>query len=433
MSSEAPSQTFERVTDDSVGGILADVQASFGATNQAGAQPTVEPTPAPEQQPTPTQQPTDPAVPPTAPLEEPPATEPEPVAAAAEAKPEPDTALIPSPESRLAPLFELTSLPQAEALPRAIDVITDLHRHDPIAYALFANAVIQASPKVATALALEKSGIAPEKITQFNDWIAKGGDALPEPVAYPAFDTLVQPLESPEDTQWVRLSNGLELNLLDQRDKAHFELEKRLYDADVRDKVAARESAIATQKADDERKQNEAMIAHEDFLDRVDFYTAGRYGIIKSTLDPIISKLAPEDKFKGEMLLAYANSHIDNHDEVKRLSQQASPYVKEGHGFKKGQDGKWKMSGRAAEFATQQDRIIKRELNTLVDQFNKDLLRVNRAELAATATEPKIGEAVAALTSNAPQPPSFEPQPNETVQDILAEAREYERRMRAGG
>jgi hypothetical protein len=240
-------------------------------------------------------------------------------------------------------------------------------------------------------------------------------------------------LESLEGEQYVRLPNGLELNLLDQRDKAHFELEKRLYDADVRDKVAARESAVAQQKAEDERKEIEAYQAQQDLMDRADFYTEGRYDLIKSTLAPTISQLAPEDKLRGEMLEVYARHYIDTHKDVLAVGKQALPYVREGHGFEKGQDGKWKMSGRAAEFATQQDRIIKRELNTLIDQFNKDLLRVNRAELAATATEPKVAEAVAALTSNPPQPPSFEARPDETVQDILAEAREYERRMRAGG
>jgi hypothetical protein len=143
MSSEAPTQTFERVTDDSVSGILSDVQASFGAANQAGAQSAVEPAPAPEQQPTPTE----PQPSPTQP-EEKPTTEPEPAAAekveGAEAA---QTDLsIPTPESRLAPLFDLVSLPLEEALPKAVSEVRSLYQHDPIAYTLFANAIIHASP-----------------------------------------------------------------------------------------------------------------------------------------------------------------------------------------------------------------------------------------------------------------------------------------------
>lgn len=337
---------------------------------------------------------------------------------------------IPTPESRLAPLFELTSLPPAEAMPKAVGMMEELYQYDQVAYGILANAVLRASPQSATRLVLEAQGIPAEKVTQFTDWLAKGGDALPEPAEYPAFDSLIQKLESLEGEERVRLPNGAELDLTDPRDKAYFELEKRLYDGDVKEKVQARQEAVSKQQQEAEQRQQEAQEAQASLVARADHYTNGRYAIADEMVDRAIAALSPEDKFRGEMLKAYARTFIDSHAEITKLGKQAIPYVQQGHGFEKGADGQWRMNGRVKDFADAQDRIIRRELNTLIDRFNKDLLRVNRAELAATATEPKIPEGVKGVEVNSPPVQGLDGLTN--FNDILAAAREIDRHAGAG-
>lgn len=421
MSAEAP---LERVTDDSVSSIVSDMHEQWqGQQTPEAAATQIESPPAVEE-PAKTEQAQE-----AEQGQEATATENK-TAEIAPAPPD-DSSSAPTPESRLAPIFELASLPMSQAVPQAVGVMKDFYSYDPIAYSVFANAVLQASPQSAAKLVLEANGIPKEKVEEFSSWLSRGGDALPDPIEYPAFEKTVVALESEEGSQLVRLANGVELDLADPRDKAYFEQEKRLYDWDVKDKVKAREEAVERQKLTDQQKQDEAAEQRQVLMERADFYTQGRYGVVDEVIEKAVTPLATTDKLRADMFKVYARHYIDNHPEIQKLGQQATPYVQQGHGFEKGLDGQWKMGGRAAELATAQDRIIKRELNTLIDQFNKDILRTNRAEIAATATQPQIPPNARTVEATAPDAPGLNGL--NSISDILAAAREADRQSAKAG
>lgn len=365
---------------------------------------------------------------------------------AAEAQPE----SLAAPESVFAPIFDLVTLPPDQAIPQAVDMMRNFYATDPLTYKLFASAVLQASPKSAAEFVLKANGIPQEKVGEFQQWLARGGDKLPEPVEYPAFEQTVvrlrasQEIDQDAENQWVRLANGLELNLADLRDKAHFDLEKRLYDGDVKDKVGARAEAERTQQEETQRKENEALQAQQDYTSRVDFYVEDRRGMISSMLADTINNLAPEDKMRGAMLQSLVTNLVERTDpallamfkqidpatataidSITTIGSKVAAYVKDGAGFERGADGKLQMTGRAKELADQQARAIRVAVNGIKDKFNNDILRLNRAERAATSTEPKIPQDAQPVISNAPQPPDFSKL--ETLDDLLAAGREYDR------
>jgi hypothetical protein len=170
MSAETP--VYERVTDD-MSSILDDMRTTYHqqqTASDAGQQQATEQG----------QQQTQVTEPP------PQATEPPPPQAAEQANaqtqqqqatdtqttaatppPPADTStLIPSPESHLAPLFELSSLPPEQAMPQAVEVMKGFYQYDPVAYTVLANAVLQASPQSAAKLVLEANGIPTEKVSE---------------------------------------------------------------------------------------------------------------------------------------------------------------------------------------------------------------------------------------------------------------------------
>lgn len=434
----------ERVTDD-IGSILGDartqdIAASRQATqsNQAETPPLAQPD-APQSDATPP--PVDQVAQPAEQVQSP---------AQVESQPE----AIAAPESVFAPIFDLVTLPPEQAVPQAVDMMREFYQRDPLTYKLFASAVLQASPKSAAEFVLRANGIPAEKVGEFNSWLARGGDKLPEPVEYPVFDATVVKLDAAKGymddvaNQWVRLANGLELNMADPRDKSHFELEKRLYDGDVKDKVGARAEAERTRQADDERKQNEAAQAQQDFSARVDYYMEDRRGMINSLLADSMNNLAPDDKMRGAMLQSLVTNLLERTDpalltmfkqidpatataidSITAIGNKVAAYVRDGAGFERGPDGKWQMVGRAKELADQQARLIRTAVNGIKDKFNNDILRTNRAELAATSTEPKIPQTAQPLTSNAPQPPDFNNL--NTLDDLLRAGREHDRQMAA--
>jgi hypothetical protein len=433
----------ERVTDDNIGLIISDARTQDVA---AAAPQAVQPVEA--QQPAETQ--------PASPTEQRPTAE-QPQAEQPASPPDAtQEAVSTAPESVFAPIFDLVTLPPEQAVPQAVDVMRNLHATDPLTYRLLASAVLQASPKTAAEFALKANGIPSEKVLEFSAWLANGGDKLPEPVEFPAFDQTIVKLDAAkgymedEQNQWVRLASGLELNLADPRDKSHLELEKRLYDADVKDKQDARTTAERTRQEEDQRKQAEAQQAQQDFAARVDFYMEDRRSLVNSMLSETINALAPEDKMRGLMLQATVTNLLESQDagllalfkqtdpqtaaaleSISALGNKVAAYVREGAGFEKSPDGKWQMVGRAKELAEQQARVIRTAVNAIRDTFNKDILRTNRAELAATSTEPKIPQGVESLTSNAPnQPPDFSNL--NTLDDLIRAGREHDRQVAAG-
>lgn len=386
------SPVIERVIDDSASSIISDYAADQFSARQE--QPAPETPPVAEPPPVEPVQPAEPSL-------VSPAPDPEPIATA--------------PESFLAPIFDLVSVEPEQSLPQAVGLMRDFYNRDPLTYKLFASAVLQASPKSAAEFVLKANGIPQEKVGEFHQWLARGGDKLPELVEHPAFDQTVVKLRASDDidqdaeNQWVRLANGVELNLANPRDKSHFELEKRLYDADVKDKVGVRTEAERAQQEEAQRKENEALQAQQDYTSRVDFYVSDRQGIVDSLLADTINNLSPDDKIRGVMLQSLVTSlvkstdlalsdiyrQIDPHtaeafDSITAIGKNMAAYVRDGAGFERAADGKLQMTGRAKELADQQARAIRVAVNGIKDKFNKDILRLNRAELAATATAPQI-------------------------------------------
>lgn len=420
-----PEQPLERVTDDSVGSIISDYASERHEARQAVQADTVaaaqqDATQAVGQQDEAQQ-----------------ATEGQQAGqeAAQVAQTEQPADTVAAPESVFAPIFDLVTLPTEQAVPQAVDMMRQFYQADPLTYKLLASAVLQASPKAATEFVLRANGIPQEKVGEFQSWLARGGDKLPEPVEYPAFGQTVQKLRASDtviedaENQWVRLPNGLELNLANPRDKSHFELEKRLYDGDVKDKQALRADADRQRQEADSRKQAEAEAAQQDLTSRVDFYYEDRRGIVAPLLADTINNLAPEDKMRGMMLQSLVTNLLERTDpalltmlkqtdpetaavidSITAIGNKLTPYVREGAGFEKTPDGKWQMVGRAKELADQQARLIRTAVNGIKDRSNKDILRTNRAELAATATAPVIPQGVKEVVSRQPESDAFDPE-----------------------
>lgn len=396
---QTPPPPLERVTDDSASSIISDYASEQIAARQEQSAPVIEPPPTDQT----AQQAAQTDVQPTQEVQPP-------------AQPEvAQEAAIAAPESFLAPIFDLVTANPSEAIPQAVDLMRDFYQRDPLTYKLFANAVLQASPKSAVEFVLRTNGIPQEKVGEFQAWIARGGDKLPEPVEYPVFDATVtklgavQGVAEDEANQWVRLASGLELNLADQRDKPHFELERRLYDSDVKDKQQQRADTERQQQEDEQRKQDEAVQAQQNLTSRVDFYVSDRQEIVDSVLADTINNLGPDDKIRGAMLQSLVTNlvkftdpalsdmykQIDPPtavvlDSITTIGDKVAAYVREGAGFEKGPDGKLQMTGRVKELADQQARAIRVAVTAIKDKFNKDIVRLNQAELAATATAPQI-------------------------------------------
>ena len=133
-------------------------------------------------------------------------------------------------------------------------------------------------------------------------------------------------------------------------------------------------------------------------------------------IEETVAPLAAEDKLFGDMFRAYVKDHVDNHPDMMAIGTEATPHVLAG-------------DGRVPEFAARQEAVIRKEVNTLKDSFNRAILRLNRAEIAATATAPKLPEGTRTVTAEArPLPGETEPR---TFADIQRLAREEDQRVQA--
>ena len=185
----APAPPMERITDtpsgpDSASNIMSDLRQSFEAPEPAPvATPAIDPPQAP-------------TAPLTEPVKEVAPVEAAPQVVAPEVTPETITE-PPAPESHLAPLFSLATLPAEEALPKAIDIIRGLAErtdpttgqrvpgYDPIVHKLLVNATFQSAPNTFRNWVLGDMGIEPAKVDQFIGWLKNGGPEAPKLDAFP--------------------------------------------------------------------------------------------------------------------------------------------------------------------------------------------------------------------------------------------------------
>ena len=384
--SAPPAPAMERVTDevDSAASIISDLRDHFEA--EAPAE-----TPAEAPQP-------EPAAPPVA---EPPAETP------AEAPPpveEPET--LPPPESTLAPFFTLATLPAAEALPQAVDTVRALHAYDPDALKLLVNAVFQSAPKTFETWVLDDLGLTPEQIPAFKQWVENGSPAALPLGAFP------EPEKDGEYAGWVTLPNGVQIDTTTPEGRERYETQKALHElkAEKEQSLAAQQKAAAEQNAQAEAARAAQEIQVQE--GRVADYVNSQYSVRDALINEAVGSLAEGDKFFGDMFRAMVVQHIDSHPEIQQIGQEANRHVLAG-------------TGRVPEFARRHEAVIRREVNTLRQDFSRAMLRVNRAEIAATATAPRVPPGTQRVEVGTPPPANGERQP-QSIDELLAEARQWD-------
>lgn len=405
--SASESQVMERVTDGSEAGANAFASGSSASTQPDSASSIINDYAADQhaaRQVTASQ----PDQPQSEPSAAPPGTEPQPDQSAAEVAQVDDP--VPVPESRIAPLFQLGSLSDEEAFPQAVDVVRSLAVDDPIHYRLLANAVLDVSPTAIRNAVLSRMGVPAEKVQEFMAWTNSGAPELPKPETVLPFEQTVQKIEPGEyGANWVRLADGRELNLDNPDDKDRYEVARFRHDFELKEKTeVARKAAeeAETQRVADEQA---AIQAQQDITSRTDTYMAARTSLANSLIDDAVKNLSADESFMGKMFKAFALDQISNNPDILKAGREVKQHVEGGYGFTKGQDGSWQLSGRVADLAKEQDRITRITVNALKDSFNKELLRRNRAELAATSNQPVIPDNAKTVTSAAPQPDNYNP------------------------
>jgi hypothetical protein len=416
---DTPAQTEQpsapQSAPDSFASIINDVREAFAAppvVAQEPAAPAVEQAPSAEPAP---DQATAAAAPPI---------EPQPQ----EQSPQ-EEQLPAAPESRIAPLFQLGSLPSEEALPQAVELVRDMATYDPVHYNLLANAVLQASRAGIQNLVLQDLGVPRDKIAEFTTWVKSGAQALPAPAELPAFEQTVQQLDSTDGGKWVRLASGVEVDLNTPDGLERYENAKFRYEFEAEKKNAAIQATAAEQQKQAEAAETAALQAQQEIVSRAEFYESAQFAYADSLIKPILDALAPEDKFWGELLEARVDKMLRTHPDLKKVGQEAVQHVREGYGFKKDANGQWQMSGRIADLAVSQSRTIRTQINALKDQFNKELLRRNRAEIAATVTDPVLPPGTRTVQSNAPAQPGLGDL--NSLEDIRRVAQEMDRQAQA--
>lgn len=336
---------------------------------------------------------------------------PAPAPDAVAAEPVVEEAALLAPESRLAPLFSLATLPEAEALPQAVELVNGLESYDPIAHRLLVNSVYQASPNTFRAWVLGDMNIDSSKVDQFMGWLKNGGPQAPALGAFPEI-----PTEGP-DKGWVTLPNGAEVDTNTTEGLERYETQRALHEMRAEKEQTAAAKAADDKRIAEETADAEAQRQYETQMGRATAYATERYAVRDQMIEDAVKPLALEDKFFGDMFRAYAKDHLDNHPELLASSKEASPHVLNG-------------DGRVPEFAAHQEAIIRREMNGLKQNFSLAMLRLNRAERAATATAPQLAPGTRTVESvQAPAPDENVPQ---TLEQIRREARQIDQQQARG-
>jgi len=384
--------------------------------------------------------PTAPVVPPAAegttpvPIAATPAVATEPVAVEASTEP-----AIPAPESRLAPIF---TLGEADDVTVARDAVAKLRTEDPIAHDNLMNGVYFANEPFIQQYALERLGIPAAKVQEFKDWVA-AGTALPTVSTLPPF---------PEpNANGVVVIDGNELDLtVDPAtgranypgDMLAYSNAKELY-AMRTEREAAKAAEAATAQQQQAARDKQTREYHDTcFRDGANVYLDARMEVVKSLVAPAIANLAPEDKVLGDMFEAYIEQKIFSRPDIEKIALDAKEHLVAvtADVIAQGQRAGWSPTqikdtiaartreGRMINYAADQDRILRREIGVLKDAFLTNILRRNRAELAATATAPVVPATVQPIT--VATPPLDNSQPTD-YRDILRQAQEVDRQAAA--
>jgi hypothetical protein len=387
-----PTNTFERITDEAVDTGTGAAEASPPApltleqsldsmiSSKAGegeqqvvAATAAAPTPEPVPEPTPEAVVT---------------SEPSPAPVA-----EPDPS--PPPAPHLSRFAELATAPLQEALPKALEAITEYAAYDPKGEDLLFRAVYEANRADIHRIALTEMGVGKDEVATFNQWVAAGKQALVMPDAPPAFPAI----EDADEFGNLRLPNGRTINVQGDEGLELYDAAKFRYEGEIEKKQQAAIEAKATaERAEAERKE-EARKEQAVIAERRSTYANARMDVIGKTIKAAGLNFAPEDAWMTEMVTAYAYSQVDTDEALEKLAASADPYVVAN-------------AGRAADYARDIDKKIAAITTEAVNKFSTRFLRAAKAEEKLYSREPvlpKGTQIVGGEKANLPNPADLVP------------------------
>lgn len=372
-----------------------------------------------------------------APVAEPPATLPPSAAATA---PEEEVAPVPAPESALAPIFQQGRTD--EALTTSIETFEGLRYSDPIAFDNLVHGAFFADEDRITGFVLQRLGVPTDKIEEVVQW-AQSGQVLPSTTA-----AALPPFPVPDASNHVVIDgNELDLSVDPTTGRANYpgdrlayDNAKKLYDIEVKEQARTAKEAADNQTAATQRQAQVRQFHDDCFRETSDAYLSERTSLIDSLVAPALTSLAAEDTVFGDMFKAYVEKNIEGSDEMMKIGLQAKEHMVAivADTIARCQRANYTPAqikqaciarikeGRMVNFASEQDRILRKQIATLRDKFVTAIARRNRAEIAATATVPVLPPDARTVESTAPPLTNNLAQAN-TLDDILAGAREHDR------
>lgn len=406
------------VQPDSIEDIYADIHRPAPVV----AAPAVAPAPAPAvEPPTPEGAPAPAAVPaPTPVVENQPGAEPAPIEA-------------PAPESWLAPLFTLGN--DEAAIDQATGIVKDLSLNDPIAYSNLAHGVYYADQQRMQALALRDLGVSPAKVQEFVTW-AKSGQPLAAPQNAPAAFPV------PDEYGMATLPSGRQVDTTTPEGAEIYDLAKFRHEQTQAEAQRTAEAERVTQQNEARLEQSWQTFGGNCLDECATTYMDARTKIVSDLVTPAIASLQGEDALLGQMFLTHA--HQKAVESVSDIGVEASRDLQaiindavargRAQGLKpeqiKASCLQRIQQGKMLTHAARQDQRIRVEVNKMVAQFSRMILARNRAEIAATVTDPKVPEGARTVTANAA------PQANDLSQvtdinEVMRLAREQDRQNAA--
>lgn len=324
----------------------------------------------------------------------------------------------------LARISDLAALPQNEAMPQAVEALQEFASYDPIAEDLLFRAMFEANRKDIHRISLIEMGLPgdlpPAKVAEFVSWVKAGAQALKMPQVGPEFP-------APDEDGFVMLPSGAVVDINKPEGLETYEAAKFRYEFKVREEQGKVEQAEA-ERLEAERVENERrVVAERQVEERQVSFGNSRGEFLSSYIQSKLSNLAEQDSWLGHMVWDHIYNSISLQarqtdaqgnptTELGRLMRQAKPYIESG-------------AGKAKEYGEKIDVAHRAIANKILDQFNQRILRANKAEIAATVTDPKIPTTAQPITVNTPPPQGMNNL--DTYEDIIAAARELDRQNAA--
>lgn len=297
-------------------------------------------------------------------------------------EPEPEA---PRPESHFAPFFEIAVLPDAEAIPRAVQQVQDIRAYDEDAANIAATGFYNVYEQSFFQMSMRQRGIPVDKINEFAAWVKAGANPLPAPAAPPSFPSW----ETRDTDGYVTLPSGVRLDPDHEASREIYEMAKYRHEKQAEELV--NQSLAAKKAEEDARKaQEEARIAGERAVfDRASTFHNERVDYIESILDNASLAFGANETREELKFVSGVMTAIDLDPELDRLAKEAAPHIAKGN-------------GRVAEYKAAIDRRIRVVVNAEIEAESRERLGRNRPAIPTAPVAVPGTQRVDVVTPPAP-------------------------------